>query len=130
MGLNQFTGALGFNLYILLKKLKFRQSIQDKHEILMILLQIFIRFPLLIFSMNGILEILLTKKINKTFKFTKYMESIDFVQKVAILAEKNNHHPDINIAWCTINISITSHELGGVSTKCINLATGIDFLIQ
>tara|TARA_Y100000590_G_C15746119_1_gene1022103 strand:- start:3832 stop:4107 length:276 start_codon:yes stop_codon:yes gene_type:complete len=70
------------------------------------------------------------KKINKTFKFTKYMESIDFVQKVAILAEKNNHHPDINIAWCTINISITSHELGGVSTKCINLASGIDFLLQ
>lgn len=72
----------------------------------------------------------LDKKIRKTYKFTTYMEGIEFVKNIAMLAEKNNHHPDINIGWCTVGISITSHELGGVSTKCINLAIGIDFLTQ
>ena len=71
----------------------------------------------------------INKKIYKSYKFTTYMESIEFVQRIAILAEKNNHHPDINIGWCLVDISITSHDLGGVSTKCVNLATGIDFLL-
>jgi len=70
------------------------------------------------------------KKICKTYTFKTYMESINFVQNIAMLAEKNHHHPDINIGWCKVSISITSHELGGVSTKCINLATEIDFLTQ
>ena len=71
----------------------------------------------------------INKKIYKSYKFTTYMEGIEFVQKIALLAEKNHHHPNIKIGWCTVDISITSHDLGGVSTKCVNLATGIDFLL-
>ena len=58
------------------------------------------------------------------------MEGIQFVQKIAVLAEAQNHHPDINIGWCKVYISITSHDLGGVSTKCVNLALGIDNIME
>ena len=67
-----------------------------------------------------------SKKITKTFSFKAYMESIDFIQKIAVLAEQQNHHPDIFIGWCKVNISITSHDLGGVTTSCVNLALGVE----
>jgi len=70
------------------------------------------------------------KKISKSFTFDAYMEGIQFVQKIAVLAEAQNHHPDINIGWCKVDISITSHDLGGVSTKCVNLALGIDNIME
>ena len=70
------------------------------------------------------------KKISKSFSFAAYMEGIQFVQKNAVLAEAQNHHPDINIGWCKVDISITSHDLGGVSTKCVNLALGIDNIME
>ena len=70
------------------------------------------------------------KKISKSFSFNAYMEGIEFVQKLAVLAETQNHHPDINIGWCKVDISITSHDLGGVSTKCVNLALGIDSIFE
>jgi len=67
-----------------------------------------------------------SKKIIKTFSFKLYMESIDFIKDIAILAEQKNHHPDIFIGWCKVDISITSHDLGGVTTNCVNLALRID----
>tara|TARA_B000000609_G_C24123086_1_gene320732 strand:+ start:455 stop:724 length:270 start_codon:yes stop_codon:yes gene_type:complete len=67
-------------------------------------------------------------KISKLFKFDAYMDGVNFVNKIAEIAERSNHHPDINIGWCSVEISITSHDLGGVTTKCVNLATGIDLL--
>ena len=54
------------------------------------------------------------------------MESINFIQRIAVLAEKKNHHPDIFIGWCKVDISITSHDLGGVTTSCVNLALEVD----
>ena len=69
-----------------------------------------------------------TKKIFKSFTFSSYMDGIDFVQKIAELAEMHNHHPDIIISWCQIDINITSHDKGGVTTNCVNLATGIDHI--
>ena len=66
------------------------------------------------------------KKISKSYTFDTYMKGIEFVNDIAELAERNNHHPDIAIGWCRVDISISSHDLGGVTTKCVNLATGID----
>ena len=68
------------------------------------------------------------KKISKTFKFDSYMEGIELINKIAKLAEVNNHHPDIAIGWCSVDVSISSHDMGGVTTKCVNLAIGIDRL--
>ena len=66
------------------------------------------------------------KKINKVYTFGSYMESIDFINSVAKKAEEFNHHPDLTVGYCKINIEITSHDLGGVTTGCIDLAKSID----
>ena len=54
------------------------------------------------------------------------MESIYFINSVAKKAEEFNHHPDLTVGYCKINIEITSHDLGGVTTGCIDLAKSID----
>ena len=66
------------------------------------------------------------KKINKVFTFSSYMESIDFINSVAKKAEEINHHPDLTVGYCKINIELKSHDLGGVSISCIDLAKRID----
>ena len=70
----------------------------------------------------------LNSKIIKKYDFETYMEGVSFVQKVAELAENHNHHPKMIIGYCTIEISISSHEMNGVTTKCVNLATAINTL--
>jgi 4a-hydroxytetrahydrobiopterin dehydratase len=66
------------------------------------------------------------QKLEKTFKFKDFNESIDFVNKVAKIAESQNHHPDIEINYNKVKISITDHEKGGVSEKCHKLVKSID----
>ena len=68
------------------------------------------------------------KSINKNFKFNKYMDGVKFVNKIAELAEQKNHHPDILIGWCNVSVSMTSHDLGGVTNQCIELANEIELL--
>lgn len=58
------------------------------------------------------------EKLEKTFKFKEFNDSIDFVNKVAKIAEQQNHHPNITINYNKVKISITDHEKGGVSEKC------------
>jgi 4a-hydroxytetrahydrobiopterin dehydratase len=68
------------------------------------------------------------KKLERTFKFKSFDESISFVNKVAKIAEKQMHHPDIEINYNKVKISITDHEKGGVSEKCHKLVKSIDKL--
>jgi len=66
------------------------------------------------------------QKLEKTFKFKDFNDSIDFVNKVAKIAETQNHHPDIEIKYNKVKISITDHEKGGVSEKCHKLVKSVD----
>lgn len=68
------------------------------------------------------------ESIDKNFKFSSYMDGIKFVNEIAELAEHKNHHPDILIGWCNVNVSITSHDIGGVTNQCVELANEIDLL--
>ena len=68
------------------------------------------------------------KKLSKTFTFKTYMEGLEFVNKIGSLSEKKNHHADIYIGWCEVKVYISSHDMGGVTTKCINLAMDISFI--
>ena len=66
------------------------------------------------------------RELQKVYVFKTYKGAMIFVNSVAELAERNNHHPDIYINWTNVEISITSHDMGGVSTRCVNLANQID----
>ena len=50
------------------------------------------------------------------------MESIEFINELAKVAERLNHHPDMVVGWCKIDIYLTSHDLGGVTVGCLHMA--------
>ena len=68
------------------------------------------------------------KKLSKNFKFKNFDESISFVNKVAEIAKKQNHHPNIIINYDKVKITITDHEKGAVSDKCYKLVDSINKL--
>jgi len=68
------------------------------------------------------------KELTRQFKFSDYKETLDFVNKVAKIAEKQNHHPDITFGYNSAKVSITDHEKGGVSDKCHKFMKEVDKL--
>jgi 4a-hydroxytetrahydrobiopterin dehydratase len=51
-----------------------------------------------------------------------------FVNSVALLSEKANHHPDIDIRWNTVTLALSTHSAGGLTEKDAALAAEIDAL--
>jgi len=64
-------------------------------------------------------------QIAKQFKFKNFIQSIGFVNKVAILAERVDHHPDILIEYSKVTITLSTHSEGGLTEKDFNLASEI-----
>ena len=60
--------------------------------------------------------------IHKIFTFESYLNSIAFINRLAEIAEEKNHHPDMVVGWCKIDVAFTSHDQGGVTTACIDMA--------
>lgn len=68
--------------------------------------------------------------IIKTYRFPGFARSIGFVASVGVLAEKAFHHPDIDIRYNRVKISLTTHDQGGLTAKDTSLATRIDGLVD
>jgi 4a-hydroxytetrahydrobiopterin dehydratase len=64
--------------------------------------------------------------IHKEFRFPGFSGAIAFVNKVAELAEAAGHHPDIEIHYNRVVISLSTHDEGGVTEKDVELAGSID----
>ena len=64
--------------------------------------------------------------LDKTFVFADFAESRAFVNRVADIAERLNHHPDITVQWNKVGLHIVSHAAGGVTQECLDLATAIE----
>lgn len=65
--------------------------------------------------------------LTRAFTFGKYMDGVEFARKVALTAEKLNHHPDILIGYRRVIITTTTHDAGNVVTrKDRELASEID----
>ena len=64
--------------------------------------------------------------LKKEYIFESYMDSIHFINLLADQAEINNHHPDMTVGWCKINLLFTSHDLGGVTQACMTMAQEAD----
>lgn len=65
-------------------------------------------------------------QISKLFKRKDYVDSVGFVAKVAMLAERADHHPDILLQYNKVNITLSTHSEGGVTEKDISLAAEIE----
>ncbi len=68
-------------------------------------------------------------KLAKTFKFTDFTQAFGFMTKVALVAEKMNHHPTWTNTWNTVHIELSTHDAGNTVTELDHqLAKAIDKL--
>jgi len=61
-----------------------------------------------------------------TFEFEDFNESLGFVTRVGLKAERMFHHPDIEISWNKVNLTLSTHSEGGLTEKDTELATFCD----
>lgn len=66
--------------------------------------------------------------ISRTYVFKDFPAAITFVSQVAELAEKAWHHPDIDIRWNKVTLTLTTHDAGGLTEKDFALAKQFDAL--
>lgn len=66
--------------------------------------------------------------IRKVFKFSNFIDAFGFMARAAIWAEKWNHHPEWLNVYNRVEVTLTSHDLGGLSARDIKLAQKLDAL--
>ena len=67
--------------------------------------------------------------IMRTVGLDSFPAAIAVVDRVAVVAEEMNHHPDIDIRWRTVTFRCATHSAGGVTTRDIALANRIDRIV-
>lgn len=66
--------------------------------------------------------------LEKSFRFGDFSEAFAFVARVAMHAEKHDHHPEFTSVWNRVDFRLTSHDAGGVTERDVALARAIDGL--
>ena len=64
--------------------------------------------------------------LQKTYRFRTFRAGIDFVNRAAAIADRMDHHPDIDIRYTKINCSLSTHSAGGITQKDLTLAGELD----
>jgi 4a-hydroxytetrahydrobiopterin dehydratase len=66
--------------------------------------------------------------IVKVFSFPAFLDGIAWVQRVADAAEARDHHPDLDIRYTKITVTLSTHSAGGITVKDLDLARTLDGL--
>ena len=66
--------------------------------------------------------------IRKVFKFTDFSEAWAFMNRVALIAEKSDHHPEWFNVYNKVDITLTTHDAGGLSQRDVDMAQAIEAL--
>ena len=74
-------------------------------------------------------EVIEGKKIKHEFKFEDFVVAMKFVNKVADLAEEENHHPNIHIYYSRVVIDLTTHSIKGLSENDFIMAAKLEDMI-
>lgn len=67
--------------------------------------------------------------ITLTVQFADFAEAFGFMARVALVAEKMDHHPEWTNVWNRVDILLTTHDAGGLSHRDVELATRIDAML-
>ncbi|MDQ0248271.1 4a-hydroxytetrahydrobiopterin dehydratase [Sphingomonas kyeonggiensis] len=67
--------------------------------------------------------------ITRKFVFKDFNQAFGFMTRVALLADKADHHPEWSNVWNKVDILLTTHDAGGLSTRDIQMAQAIDALL-
>jgi 4a-hydroxytetrahydrobiopterin dehydratase len=66
--------------------------------------------------------------IHRAFKFADFSAAWAFMSRVALLAEKHDHHPEWSNVYNKVEITLTTHDAGGLSARDVSMAAAIDAL--
>lgn len=75
---------------------------------------------------NGWAEVEGRDAIEKEFVFRNFVEAFGWMTRVALVAEKMNHHPEWSNVYKTVQVTLTTHDAGGLSDLDVKLATIMD----
>ena len=64
--------------------------------------------------------------ITKTFTFKNFVEAFGFMTQAALVAERMDHHPEWSNVYNTVNVLLTTHDAGGLTSKDVELARAMD----
>lgn len=64
--------------------------------------------------------------ITKQYTFKEFMDGIRFINRIAEIAEKMDHHPDIEVNYKRITFTLSTHDQGGITEKDVKLAEAIE----
>ena len=67
--------------------------------------------------------------LTRSFVFADFSEAFAFMARVALLAEKQDHHPEWSNIWNRVDILLTTHDAGGLSARDVTMAEAIDALL-
>jgi 4a-hydroxytetrahydrobiopterin dehydratase len=67
--------------------------------------------------------------ISRRFTFADFNQAFGFMTRVALLAEKADHHPEWSNVWNRVDILLTTHDAGGLSRRDVKMAGKIDVLL-
>jgi len=68
--------------------------------------------------------------LTKTYTFEKFAEGIAFIGRVAKIADEMDHHPDIDIRYTKILMSLSTHDAGGITQSDLTLAERIEGVVR
>ena len=68
-------------------------------------------------------------KLHRTFELSDFSEAFGFMARVALIAEKLNHHPDWSNSWNRVVIDMVDHDAGGISDLCVEFTTKVNGLL-
>src|SRR3979409_874844 len=68
--------------------------------------------------------------IQRTFIFADFNEAFGFMARAALVAEKNDHHPEWRNVYKTVEVVLTTHDAGGVTARDIELAQAMDAIAK
>ena len=69
------------------------------------------------------------KAIERTFQFSDFSEAWGFMSRVALIADSHDHHPEWFNVYAKVEITLTTHDAGGLSIRDANMARAIDALV-
>jgi len=81
-------------------------------------------------SISGWSDVAGRDAIEKQFRFSDFSAAFAFMTRVAFVAEVMNHHPEWSNVWSKVHITLTSHDVKGVSSRDIDLAKEADRLAK
>ena len=70
------------------------------------------------------------KALVRSFRFKDFSEAFAFLTRVALHAEKQDHHPEFTSVWNRVDFRLTSHDAGGVTERDVRLAEAISRLAE